>query len=98
MCTGAVAEISSRMVCRFSGRKISRSPRLVSKRVFVGGVGCVSGGKLERSSLREDALLILEDAGREGREVGDPDMVVCCVYCFAWVAKEGSSTSPVLTW
>lgn len=60
---GAVLSISSRIVCRLSGRKISKSFRLVIRRVLVGGVGCVSGGMLDRSKLRED----LEEPRRSKR-------------------------------
>jgi hypothetical protein len=54
---------------------MSRSFKLVIKSVLVGGVGCVSGGILERSKLRED----LDDPRRSRRgrsgdngEVGEP--------------------------
>ena len=74
-----------------SGLKMSGSFRLVISRVFVGGVGWVSGGKLDRSSESDD----LEDPRREysGRagdegEVGDvgdcgdsvPDMLADLRY------------------
>lgn len=63
------------MVCRLSGRKISRSLRLVMRMVFVGVTGCVSGGRLERSSFSEAREDVLDDS-REGVDVvGDVDML-----------------------
>ena len=64
--TGAVADTSSRIVCRLSGRKTSGSFKFVISSVFVGGVGCVRGGRFDRSRERED----LDEPRREyrGRE------------------------------
>lgn len=50
---GAECVIKSRMVCKFSGRKTSVLLRLVKRRVLEGGVGCWSGGSLERSSVSD---------------------------------------------
>lgn len=73
---GAVASISCRMVCKFSGRKMSRSSKLVMRRVLVGGVGCVSGGMLDRSKLREDLDEVRRSwRGRCGSD-GEPGVVV----------------------
>lgn len=57
--------MSSLMVCRLSGRNISRSFRFVMMRVLDGGVGWLRGGTAEISRLRgvrerEDAR---EDSG-----------------------------------
>lgn len=60
---GEVVSISSRIVCRLSGRKMSRLSKFVIRRVLVGGAGCVSGGILDRSKLRED----LDDPRRSKR-------------------------------
>lgn len=76
---GAEVLISSLMDWRLSGRKISVSLRLVMRRVLDGGVGCVSGGRLERSRERD-----LWDPRREERvlpvgEVGVDIVIFCCV-------------------
>lgn len=49
---GAVELMSSRIVCRFGALKISRSRRLVMRRVFEGGVGWTRAGREERSRDR----------------------------------------------
>lgn len=85
---GAVASIRPRIVCRLSGRKMSRSSKFVIRRVFVGGAGCVSGGMLDRSKLREDRDEPRRskrgrsgDDGDVGEAIsdGDPAMFVMCV-------------------
>jgi len=50
---GAVLEMRSRIVWRLSARKISSDMRFVMIRVLEGGVGCSSGGILERSSVSD---------------------------------------------
>lgn len=48
--------------------------KLVISRVFVGGVGCVNGGRLERSrdsDLDDPRRSMRGRAGEEGVEVGD---------------------------
>lgn len=59
---------------------MSRLSRFVIKRVFVGGVGCVSGGILDRSKLREDRDEPRRskrgrsgDDGAAGEAIGDGD-------------------------
>jgi hypothetical protein len=81
--TGAVLDISSRIVCKLSGRKTCRSFRLVISRVFVGGVGCVRGGRLDRSSDSDDLdearrsnMGLPGDSGEDGEDGEDvPDMI-----------------------
>ena len=58
--SGTTEVIVSRILLRDEGWKRARSWRLVIKRVFVGGVGVVRGGRLERSRER---------VGREEAEV-----------------------------
>lgn len=52
------------MLSRLSGLKMSRLFRPVNSSVLEGGVGCTSGGKLERSSVR----LVLREAEEDDRE------------------------------
>lgn len=59
---GAEALMRSLMVWRLSGRKISGSWRLVIRRVFDGGVGWMSGGRVERS-MERGVLERWEDLG-----------------------------------
>lgn len=61
MWIGAVLEINSLIVWRLSGRKTERSWRLVKSRVLDGGVGCCSGGMLDRSRLRDFLAGLLEE-------------------------------------
>lgn len=93
---GAVASISCRIVCKLSGRKMSRSSKFVIRRVLVGGVGWVRGGMLDRSKLREDRDDPRRskrgrsgDEGEAGEAVGDRDPAIfptcklvffCCVF------------------
>lgn len=60
-CIGAVFVTRLRIVSRLSGRKMSRSRRLVKSRVLVGVTGCVRGGRFDRSRLRLDLRETLED-------------------------------------
>jgi len=80
---GADASINSRIFCRLSGRKMSKWFRLVIRSVLVGGTGCVSGGMLERSKLREDLDEPLRsssgrsgDEGEVGEAVGDRESAI----------------------
>lgn len=76
---GAVLEMSSLMVWRLSGRKTERSCRLVMRRVLDGGVGCCSGGMLERSRRREVLEDLLEEReGIVGLVTGDSDAMLMC--------------------
>lgn len=65
-----------RMFWRLSGWKISGFWRFVIKRVFVGFVGCVRGGRFERSSLRElrddDRDLVFGLEGSDKLELLEP--------------------------
>jgi len=65
---GAVCSMRSRMVCRFSGRKMSVLSRLVKMSVFEGGVGWTNGGRLDRSRQRFALLRpeVEEDLERTG--------------------------------
>jgi hypothetical protein len=68
--TGAISSTRVRIVCKLSGRKMSRLFRPVMRRVFDGGVGWETGGRLERSRVRPslfDDELEAEDEEREGR-------------------------------
>ena len=56
------------MEARDSGVKMSALLRLVKRRVLEGGVGCVSGGRLERSRVRLD-FLEADEEDRDGRGV-----------------------------
>jgi hypothetical protein len=58
---GADELIRSLIVCRCSGRKMSRLCRLVMRSVFEGGVGCDSGGSEDKSS--ESGVRDLNEAG-----------------------------------
>lgn len=58
--------MSSRIVWRLSGRKISASLRFVMRSVFEGPVGEVRGGRVDRSMDMVEDLDALED----GREAG----------------------------
>lgn len=64
----ATDETRSRIVCRLSGRKTSVEIRFVKMRVLDGGVGCTSGGRLERSRVRDDRDFLEEAV--EDREGG----------------------------
>jgi hypothetical protein len=65
--------------------------RLVIKSVLVGGAGCVSGGMLERSKLREDLDEPLRsssgrsgdegEVGEVGEAVGDRESAIFCNLC-----------------
>lgn len=58
--SGAMSFILERMVARDEGWKMCKSLRSVIKRVFDGGDGCDSGGRLDRSSDK-DGLEVEED-------------------------------------
>lgn len=62
---GAMLATSSFIVTRLSGRKMSVDCRLVKSSVFDGGVGCCSGGRLERSRVNDvfERLLEARDGG-----------------------------------
>lgn len=69
---GAEEFMRSLMVCRLSGRKTSASWRLVMMRVFEGGVGWLSGGRLERSIdilTREDREVGRDDSGVDNEDI-----------------------------
>lgn len=89
---GAVLLINSLIVCRLSGRKMDRSLRLVMRRVFDGGVGCCSGGMLERSRLRdffenlEEALEVRE--GTCGLMSSDVEAILCFGVCVCLVMQK----------
>lgn len=69
-----------RMFWRLSGWKTSGFWRFVIKRVFVGLVGCTSGGRFERSSLRElrddDRDLVF---GLEGSDKPEPPVTAVAI-------------------
>lgn len=65
--TGFVCEMRLRRVRRWSGRKISRSLRLVIISVFVGGEGDGIGGIVDRSIER----LERDERVDDDRDVGD---------------------------
>ena len=86
-----VWEIRSRIVWRFSGRKMSILLRLVIRRVLDGGVGWISGGKLERSRVRFMPLREEKDEDREVRELvaeGDPSFGLSIVKYFVCDRRE----------
>jgi len=74
--------ISSRIVWRFGAEKISRDRRLVIRRVLEGGVGCVRGGRVDRSS---DNGVRTPEERRDwrGENSGDGDVaILVLVVCF----------------
>lgn len=64
--------MSSLMVWMLSARNISGSFKLVMRRVFEGGVGCVSAGMLDRSI---DILDRLREVGLDDSGVRSGDML-----------------------
>lgn len=62
----------SLMVWRLSARKISGSWRLVTRRVFDGGVGCCRGGREERSI----DIGVLDPLDETGRDVGGEEVLL----------------------
>lgn len=69
---GAEELMSSLMVWMLSARNISGSFKLVMRRVFEGGVGCVSAGMLDRSI---DILDRLREVGLDDSGVRSGDML-----------------------
>uniref|UniRef100_A0A1Y1LIK7 Uncharacterized protein n=1 Tax=Photinus pyralis TaxID=7054 RepID=A0A1Y1LIK7_PHOPY len=79
---GAILATSPRIRSKLSGRKMSVLLRPVKRRVFDGGVGCVKGGKLERSRVRPD----LREADEDDRERrGVTSIMRAGVVCGLWV-------------
>lgn len=78
---GATEVIVSRILLIKGGWKRVRSRRLVIRRVFVGGVGVVRGGRLERSRER---------AGREEEEERERlalKELILSVFCMLWCLR-----------
>jgi len=91
-CICAVSDIDSRMEDRDSGVKMSMLLRLVKRRVLEGGVGCVSGGRLERSRVRLDFLEADED-DRDARGVVSSLGSIMSYVCICVIVGLSSSLS-----
>lgn len=76
---GATEVIVSRILLIKGGWKRVRSRRLVIRRVFVGGVGVVRGGRLERSRERAGREEVEEERERLALKE-----VILLVFCMLW--------------
>lgn len=76
--TGFVCEMRLRRVRRWSGRKISKSLRLVMMRVLEGGEGDGIGGMVDRSIERFDR----DERAEDDRDVGDGVRFMLFVFVF----------------
>lgn len=75
---GATEEMVSRILLRDGGWKRVRSWRLVMRRVFVGGVGVVRGGRLERSRERVGRDEVEERERLALKEGNSIILLFCC--------------------
>lgn len=89
---GAVMAISPRIRSKLSGRKMSVLFRPVKRRVFDGGVGCVKGGKLERSRVRPD----LREADEDDREGRGESSMMCVAVVFGRLSSSCTTSMGAL--